>query len=816
MLPVPTAAIRTRCVGSMGARSPAAALPIAAAQVCWEAASSAASPVECGPGSGRAELAPGGPGVEASIWPPAILASRAASNWSAVCSTAACGAGPRDAATSARALASFCRPAVLLRARSKSTSASDRPASPPIVLPAEAANRARSSRACCSRRASSAGWPVFAASAAAASREARPRASTSSAVRRSRSARSSAATSEWEASSASAALVSRSAISRSIFVAAASARFRSITLRTTLSCSSRTASWIPRIAARSSVCGSPNGPELLIDDSCGALPRQSVTARRLRRELCLEGLDRLDQRRLGVLIQILRAADLLHDVRVVLRHERVELRLELLDVGDIDIVQEALEAHVDDRDLLLDRHRLALRLLQDFDEAGSAIELRAGRAVEVRRELREGLYLAVLRQVELEALGNRLHALDLRASAYSGDGNADVDGRADAGEEQIRLQEYLAVRNRDDVGRNVGGDVGREGLDDRQRRQRPAGSGHHPHLVAVRAKCLKRLRGLLRAILALVQLAVHSHLRVGRRPLRDNDEVLADLGGPLQQAAVEVEDVTGIGLAAGRPAQQERYLTVRDGVFGEVVVDNQRVLALVAEVLADRAAGVGRDVLHRGGIRCGGGDDDRILHCARGVEGALDVGDGAGLLAYRDVDADDAVRCAPVGLLVDDGVESDGRLADSAVADDQLALAAADRHQRVDGLQSGLERLLHRLAIHDAGRARLDERRLVRNDRPLAVERVSGGADDAAEHRRSDGHLDDAPGAFDCRALTNLQIRPEDYRGHVVLFEVERDGADYGALRVRDRVALIVEKLQQLGDHAIPEAVDARDAVADL
>ena len=77
--------------------------------------------------------------------------------------------------------------------------------------------------------------------------------------------------------------------------------------------------------------------------------------------------------------------------------------------------------------------------------------------------------------------------------------------------------------------------------------------------------------------------------------------------------------------------------------------------------------------------------------------------DGRRLLADRDVDADDALA-----LLVDDRVDGDGGLAGAAVADDQLALAAADRDHRVDRLDARLQRLLHRLADDDARRLALD------------------------------------------------------------------------------------------------------------
>ena len=84
-------------------------------------------------------------------------------------------------------------------------------------------------------------------------------------------------------------------------------------------------------------------------------------------------------------------------------------------------------------------------------------------------------------------------------------------------------------------------------------------------------------------------------------------------------------------------------------------------------------------------------------------------------------------------LLVDDRVDRDGGLARLAVADDQLALAAADRHHRVDRLQPGLHRLLDRLAIDDAGREALDLAELLRDDRALAVDRLAERVHDAAD-----------------------------------------------------------------------------------
>jgi 5,10-methylene-tetrahydrofolate dehydrogenase/methenyl tetrahydrofolate cyclohydrolase len=73
---------------------------------------------------------------------------------------------------------------------------------------------------------------------------------------------------------------------------------------------------------------------------------------------------------------------------------------------------------------------------------------------------------------------------------------------------------------------------------------------------------------------------------------------------------------------------------------------------------------------------------------------------GGGLLPDGDVDAED-VRV----LLVDESVSTAiARLPLLAIADDELALTAAEGHHRVDGLQPGLQRLLDRLPSDDPRR----------------------------------------------------------------------------------------------------------------
>src|SRR3546814_19202226 len=111
------------------------------------------------------------------------------------------------------------------------------------------------------------------------------------------------------------------------------------------------------------------------------------------------------------------------------------------------------------------------------------------------------------------------------------------------------------------------------------------------------------------------------------------------------------------------------------------------------------------------------------------------------LLADHDVDAVELFLLVAGGvdvLLVDDGVDRDGGLAGLAVADDQLALAPADRNQRIERLQARLHRLMHGLARDDAGRLDLDEATLRALDRSLAVDRIAERVDDPPQHALSE------------------------------------------------------------------------------
>ena len=155
----------------------------------------------------------------------------------------------------------------------------------------------------------------------------------------------------------------------------------------------------------------------------------------------------------------------------------------------------------------------------------------------------------------------------------------------------------------------------------------------------------------------------------------------------------------------------------------------------------------------------------------------------------------------PVLALVQDGVDADRRLAGLAVADDELALAAADRGHRVDGLDPGLQGLLHALALHHRRRLDLQGAPGVAVDVSAPVDRLAQRVDDPAQERVADGDRQHLAGALDLLALFDFLEVTEDDDADAVLVQVERDAEDPAG------------ELEQLLGHDGRQTFDVRDAV---
>src|SRR5215203_24230 len=115
----------------------------------------------------------------------------------------------------------------------------------------------------------------------------------------------------------------------------------------------------------------------------GGAEASSVPSATSGQEALAEGGDGLIQRGRDLVAQRLRLVEGLEDVRALGLEEAIELRLEVADPRRRDVVELALGGRVQDRDLLLDRDGLVLRLLRDLGQLLAAGQLVAGRLVKV-------------------------------------------------------------------------------------------------------------------------------------------------------------------------------------------------------------------------------------------------------------------------------------------------------------------------------------------------------------------------------------------------------------------------------------------------
>src|SRR5690606_34079240 len=103
--------------------------------------------------------------------------------------------------------------------------------------------------------------------------------------------------------------------------------------------------------------------------------------------------------------------------------------------------------------------------------------------------------------------------------------------------------------------------------------------------------------------------------------------------------------------------------------------------------------------------------------------------------------------------------------------DDQLTLSTADGDHRVDGLDAGLHRLVHRLALHDARRLQLESADALGLDGAESVDRVAERVDHAAEVAIADRNREDLTRAGDFLTRLDTGELAEDDDTDLVLVQ---------------------------------------------
>ena len=236
-------------------------------------------------------------------------------------------------------------------------------------------------------------------------------------------------------------------------------------------------------------------------------------------------------------------------------------------------------------------------------------------------------------------------------------------------------------------------------------------------------------------------------------------------------------------------------------MVGQIVVNDEHVPARFHEMLRDAGRGVGGDVGEPGRVVAFGHDDDGVIHRAVFAQVGDDLGDGGRTLADRAIDAQHILVA-----LVQNGVDRDGGLAGLPVAEDQFALAAADRNERIDDDDAGLQRHGDEGAVHDRPGGALDGQTLAGGDRPFAIEWPAQRVDDAPDQSIAHRHVHHTTRTLDLVARVQMLAFAKEHDADFVRIDVERDAVQIAG-KLHQLIKADARKARDLGD----AGGDARD-----
>jgi hypothetical protein len=238
---------------------------------------------------------------------------------------------------------------------------------------------------------------------------------------------------------------------------------------------------------------------------------------------------------------------------------------------------------------------------------------------------------------------------------------------------------------------------------------------------------------------------------------------------------VEVEDITGVSLTTWRTTKQKRHLTVSDGLLGQIVENDQSVLAVVTEVLSNSASRERSEVLKRSSLGGSGSNDNGVLHGIVLLEGLDELGDGGTLLTNSDVDTVQLLgllsAIVPL-LLVKNGVQGNGGLSGLTITNNQLTLTTTDGDHGVNALDTSQHRLTNGLTGKNTRGLDLSTAALRGGNGTLSVDGVTEGIDDTAQKSLTDGEIDNVTGTLDGITLANETVVTKDDNADVVGLQV--------------------------------------------
>ena len=275
---------------------------------------------------------------------------------------------------------------------------------------------------------------------------------------------------------------------------------------------------------------------------------------------------------------------------------------------------------------------------------------------------------------------------------------------------------------------------------------------------------------------------------------------------------MQIENITGIGLATGRAFEHQRDLSVSHCVLREIVINDQGVHPIVHEPFTHGAPGKRYQILVGRRVGSCSADDNGVGEGTFPFEGVDDLSNVGLLLAHSHVNTIKGTivlitrlfSCLVLTCLGDDGVNTDRGLTCGTVTDDELTLTASNRNHRINCHDTGLHRLAYRLSGYNTRSDLFDGIMRFCLNGTFTIQGLAQSVDHAAQHCFADGNLKQFTRGLDFGAFFDVGVLTED------------DGSDLGFLEVECQTGCSIAEIQHLIEHAIGQAFDFGHTVTDF
>lgn len=152
-----------------------------------------------------------------------------------------------------------------------------------------------------------------------------------------------------------------------------------------------------------------------------------------------------------------------------------------------------------------------------------------------------------------------------------------------------------------------------------------------------------------------------------------------------KETRVQIKHISRISLTTRRSSQKKRHLSIGDGLFWQVVINNKSVLSIVSEVLSNSTTSIRGQELKRSSFWCCSSHNDGISKSIMILKYFHNICDSWSLLTNSNVNAIKSLsiirgRIVEGCFLVNNGINSNSGLASLSVSNNKLSLTSTNRY----------------------------------------------------------------------------------------------------------------------------------------